>query len=121
MGVQRSARRHLGRNLSEAAEWAHRQVLQWQSELGWLDGRTLANGTERGLEMLDRVTTYGARIQRSLETALRNYRHLQARSLPAPEEAPSPAHQPANQTTVLTMEEIKARETNPILDSDSSA
>jgi hypothetical protein len=110
-----------GSNPSEAADWAHRQVLQWQSELGWLDGRTLAKGTERGLEMLDRVTTYGARIQRSLETALRTYRSLQARTLPAPEEAPSPVHQPANQPRVLTMEEIKARETNPISDGGSSA
>jgi hypothetical protein len=83
-----------GTNLDEAADWAHREVLQWQSQLGWLDGRTLARGAERGLEMLDRVTTYGARIQRNLERALRDYGYLQARTLPAPEVSANAPHVP---------------------------
>jgi hypothetical protein len=110
-----------GTDLSAAADWAHREVLEWQCELGRLDGRALARGTERVLEILDRVTTYDARIQRSLERALRDNRYLQARSLPAPEGAPSPDHQPANQPRVLSIDEIKDRETNPISDGGSSA
>ncbi len=109
-----------GTDLCAAADWAHREVLEWQCELGRLDGSALARGTERVLEILDRVTTYDARIQRSLERALRDYRYLRARSLPAPEEAPSPDHQPANQPIVLSIDEIKDRETNPISDSGSS-
>jgi hypothetical protein len=138
-----------GTDHSEAVLWADQQILDAYRELGQIEGRAVADMNDQALQLFNRVTTYNTRIQRVLDGLLNQYRQLQTRIVlrpgvpllpgeelaPAPDSEPPlqlPEHQshgpnrelPATRRTrpvrVLSLEEIKARETNPIPSQDPS-